>query len=52
MMLVVVKTLLQRIDPESSWHKQLYNLLQRNPGVPRQAMGFPEGWESEQFWSP
>ena len=51
MMLVVVKTLLQRIDSKSRWHKQLYDLLQRNPNVPRQAMGFPERWEHEQLWN-
>lgn len=48
---VVAVALLENIAPRSRWKERLIRLLDKNPGVPEQAMGFPPGWRKRSFWS-
>lgn len=42
------------INPQSSWHKELADLMRTFPQMPYatiQDMGFPADWETHDFWS-
>lgn len=47
--LAVVEILLKRINPGSTWHKRLFDLLQSHPKVSRAHMGMPEDWAEDAF---
>lgn len=47
--LVVIKILLQRINPGSTWHKRLFELLQSHPNVSRAHMEMPGDWANDPF---
>jgi len=48
--LTVIETLLKMINPGSTWHKRLFDLLQSHPKVSRAHMGMPEDWAEDPFW--
>jgi abortive infection bacteriophage resistance protein len=48
--LTVIETLLRKINPSSTWHKRLFNLLQDHSEVSRAHMGMPEKWAEDPFW--
>ena len=48
--LTVIETLLRKINPSSTWHKRLFNLLQDHSEVSRAHMGMPEKWDEDPFW--
>lgn len=52
MQVVVVKTLMGIVCPESAWLQRLLQLLDQNPHIARRPMGFPDGWEKQPFWQP
>jgi abortive infection bacteriophage resistance protein len=47
---VVIHDLLRIIAPGTTWHQRLAPLLNSCLVADRRAMGFPNGWEQEQFW--
>jgi abortive infection bacteriophage resistance protein len=47
---VVMSALLEMIDPDSDWKARLVALLDRHPGIPTAAMGFPPDWRARPFW--
>lgn len=49
-LLVVIETLLLKINPGSSWHTRLYALLEDFPVVSRAHMGMPNEWAEDPFW--
>lgn len=49
-LLVVTEYLLRRINPGSSWHRRLFELIEQHPRVSREHMGMPENWFEESFW--
>jgi abortive infection bacteriophage resistance protein len=49
-LLVVIETLLRKINPGSRWHERLYRLMQVNPQVSKAHMGMPEDWADDPFW--
>jgi len=49
-LLVVTEYMLRRINPGSSWHRRLFDLMERNPQVSWEHMGIPENWFTEDFW--
>lgn len=49
-LLAVVEYLLRAINPESGWHKRLYDLMQEYPNVSRAHMGMPDDWHADPFW--
>lgn len=49
-LLVVIETLLRKINPGSSWHTRLYTLLEDFPEVSRAHMGMPNEWTNDPFW--
>lgn len=49
-LLVVTEYLLRRINPGSSWHRRLFELMDQHPQVSREHMGMPENWYKEKFW--
>lgn len=48
--IVVIEYLLQRANPESSWHHRLRSLLDRHPNVSRAHMGMSQDWWKDTFW--
>jgi abortive infection bacteriophage resistance protein len=48
---VVLVALLAVIDPQSTWTRQLRELLDRYPSVNPTVMGFPVGWRDNPFWA-
>ena len=50
LLLVVIEYLLQAANPESEWHKRLYDLMQKHPNVSKAHMGMPEDWHEDSFW--
>lgn len=49
-LLVVVETLLRKINPGSSWHIRLKGLLDQYPKASRAHMGMPDNWTEDPFW--
>ena len=49
-LLVVMETLLNVANPESTWRWRLKGLLDRFPAVSRAHMGMPNDWDSDPFW--
>ncbi|MCP4504228.1 MAG: Abi family protein [Deltaproteobacteria bacterium] len=48
--LTLLGVLLKEIAPKSQWKNRVLALLEEYPEVPRAAMGFPSGWESNLLW--
>lgn len=48
--LVVIESLMRVVCLESRWTERLADLLERNPQVSKTHMGFPVGWDQEDFW--
>jgi len=48
--LSIIRYMLNFIAPQSSWGTRLEKLFTQYPEIPKDAMGFPEGWESIPFW--
>jgi len=49
-LLVVIEILLRVVNPESTWHWRLKQLLDRYPTVSRAHMGMPDDWDTDPFW--
>lgn len=49
--LVSLQSLLATLSPGSSWAVRLKELIDEHPGVPLHAMGMPEDWFKDPFWS-
>jgi len=47
---VTIKVLLDKIAGHSLWAKNLHELFNEFPKVPKNHMGFPEGWEKTDLW--
>ena len=50
--LVALQTILKTISPNSSWASRLFDLLAEFHSVPLNPMGFPPGWNEDEFWVP
>jgi abortive infection bacteriophage resistance protein len=50
--LVALQTILKTISPNSSWATRLFDLLSEFDSVPLNPMGFPPGWDKDEFWVP
>lgn len=48
--LTVMKYMLNRIAPQSSWKNRLEDLLVRYPELPIKSMGFPDNWGESPIW--
>ena len=48
--LVLIRYLLAQIDPSSSWHITIRELLAAHPTNDLSAMGFPPNWEQRSLW--
>lgn len=49
--LVSLQTILCTISPRSTWGARLHDLVAATPSISRRAMGFPEDWFDDPFWS-
>lgn len=49
-LLVVTQFLLVRINPGSTWHLRLRELLRMHPHISTTHMGMPGDWELDPFW--
>lgn len=49
--LVALQSLLSTLSPGSSWAWRLKSLIDDHPGLPLAAMGMPDGWFQDPFWS-
>lgn len=47
---IVIWGLLKKIDPKSTWHTELKNLINIRQ-ISAQSMGFPTGWDRRPFWN-
>jgi len=50
LVLSILEYLLQAVNPTSTWHERLKDLMNRNSQVSRAHMGMPENWASDPFW--
>jgi len=50
LLLAILEYLLQSVNPTSTWHKRLKDLMDRNPQISRAHMGMPDDWDSDPFW--
>lgn len=48
--LVVIECLLQKVNPESTWHWRLRHLLEKYPKITKASMGMPDDWLNDVFW--
>lgn len=51
LMLATLEYLLQAVNPTSTWHERLKDLMDRNPQVSKAHMGMPDNWDTDPFWS-
>ena len=49
-LLVVIEILLRKVNPGSTWHLRLHDLMERYPRVSKAHMGMPENWATDPFW--
>ncbi len=49
-LLVVIEILLRKINPGTSWHIRLAELMNAHPKISKAHMGMPESWENDPFW--
>lgn len=49
--MVSIQSVLTTISPRSTWASRLAALLDENPSVPLDGMGFPHDWSTDSFWS-
>lgn len=50
LLLAILEYLLQGVNPTSTWHERLKDLMDRNPQVSRAHMGVPDDWDTDPFW--
>lgn len=50
LVLVIIQYLLKSFIPNSSFGQKLIFLLDSNPNIPLQYMGFPSNWKQEKIW--
>jgi len=50
LVLVVIEFLLRSINPESTWHQRLFELMRKHDRVSKAHMGMPEEWNTDSFW--
>lgn len=48
--LTLLRYLMLRIAPNSSWTQQVLQLLNNYPEIPLESMGFPADWQSSPLW--
>lgn len=48
--LVVLAALLDVMDAGAEWKRRLIELIDRYPRVPHDVMGFPDDWQTRDFW--
>jgi abortive infection bacteriophage resistance protein len=48
---VIIRLMTKVIDPLSDFPRRLATLCNSVPGVPQAAMGFPQNWQSDTFWT-
>ncbi len=51
MILTLLKYLISFVDPRSTWPYRIIDLFAQYPDIPKESMGFPDGWESCPLWS-
>lgn len=49
---VVIESFMRVVSPNSEWSQRLLQLLDEYPQISRRHMGFPDGWEQQDFWLP
>lgn len=49
--LAVIEYLLKVVNPTSTWHLRLRELMQRYPTISLDHMGMPADWEQDPFWN-
>ncbi|MBO1767064.1 Abi family protein [Allobranchiibius sp. GilTou38] len=49
--LVALQSILATVSPRSTWAQRLSDILDKHPDVPLSAMGVPETWRQDSFWS-
>lgn len=50
LVLVIIQYLLKSFIPESRFGQKIVKLIENNPTIPLQYMGFPENWKQEKIW--
>jgi len=50
LLLAILEYLLQAVNPASTWHERLKDLMDRNPQVSKAHMGMPNDWFDDPFW--
>jgi len=48
--LTLIEILLKKINPGTSWHERLLDLLESHPKISKAHMGMPENWADDPFW--
>ncbi len=48
--LTICRYCLSIIAPQSRWSYRFFDLLNRYPMIPKDSMGFPNGWEELTIW--
>lgn len=48
--LTILKCMLEDVAPQSGWTERLMELLDDYADLPRESMGFPDGWEECPIW--
>ncbi|AFM10719.1 Abi family protein [Turneriella parva] len=49
--LTILKYMMDRVAPQSSWPQRLMDLLNEYPEIPRRDMGFADNWTDVPMWS-
>lgn len=50
LLLAILEYLLQAVNPTSTWHERLKDLMDRNPQISKAHMGMPDDWVDDPFW--
>ncbi len=50
LLLVTLEYMLQAVNPTSTWHERLKDLMIRNPQISKAHMGMPDDWADDLFW--
>lgn len=46
----MIQRLLVKVAPDSAWAVRLFELINENPSLPIEQMGFRQNWHKSQFW--
>lgn len=49
--LAILNYMMKQVSPHTSWNQRLKELFNQFPDIPLNAMGMPQEWQNDPFWT-